>query len=252
MYPVLAEIGPYTVHSYGLFIALGAALGLWIWGDEAKEQELRASLLPGLAFLSLLAWLLGSRAAFLLQQPALLAQDPDWALYFWRGGLNPWAGAAPALLVLWLLLRLYKQSLLEWSDALAPALAAGLAVGHIGCFLSGASHGKPTDFPLAVAYTRLDSLAPVFVPLHPTQLYYSLAGVLVYILLGLARGKASRQGQILGLFLMLYFFLYFNISLLRGDTQPLLWGLIWQQWLCILLTLLGLWTYLRGKEKKHA
>jgi phosphatidylglycerol:prolipoprotein diacylglycerol transferase len=252
MYPVLAEIGPYTLHSYGLFIALGVVLGLWIWGEEAKEQGLQTNLLPGLGFLSLLAWFLGARAGFLLQQPGILLPDLDWILYFWRGGLNPWAGAVPALLVLGLILKLYRQSLLKWSDALAPALAAGLAVAHIGCFLSGASYGMPTDLPLAVAYTRIESLAPVFVPLHPTQLYYSLAGVLVYILLNMVRGKASGQGQKLGLFLLLYFFLYFLISLLRGDAQYLLWGLLWQQWLCILLTLIGFWIYLRGKEKKHA
>ncbi|MFP4630123.1 MAG: prolipoprotein diacylglyceryl transferase [Desulfohalobiaceae bacterium] len=252
MYPVLAEIGPYTIHSYGLFVALGSALGIWIWEDEVKQKGLQSSLLPGLALLCLLAWLVGARTAFLLQQPWILLQDPALALYFWRGGLNLWAGAIPASLVLTLGLRLHRQSLLSWADALAPGLAAGLAVGHIGCFLSGAGHGKPTDLPLSVVYTRIESLAPIYVPLHPTQLYYSLAAVLAYILLNLSRSRAARQGQILGLFLAVYFVLYMVISMLRGDDQLLLWGLIWQQWVSALLAGLGLYIYTQGKEQKHA
>ncbi|MFP4479608.1 MAG: prolipoprotein diacylglyceryl transferase [Desulfohalobiaceae bacterium] len=252
MYPVLIEIGPYTIYSYGLFIALGLALGLWIWQDEARQQGLQANLLPGLALMPLFVWLLGARAAFLLQQPVLLAQNPEQFLYIWHGGLNVWAGVAPALLVLVLQLKIRRESLLKWGDALAFALASGLAVGYIGHFVSGVSYGKPTDFALAVAYTKLDSPAPLLVPLHPTQIYYSLAGVLVYTLLNLTRTKTNRPGQKLGLFLMLYFSLYCIISQLRGDGQPLLWGLLWQQWLAVLLALLGLWMYLRGKETRHA
>ncbi len=249
MYPVLAEIGPVTIYSYGFFIALAFLLGLGIWKDEARQKSLQVSLMPGLAFMLILSFLLGARLAFFFQhEPALLLERPANFLYFWQGGLSFWGGAGLAALTWVVFLGLNKQPLFAWADSMAPSLAAGYAVGGIACFLSGSCHGSPTNFILAVRYDHFQSQAPLFIPLHPTQMYYSLSGILVFILLTLIKPRLHYPGQLMAIFLLAYSFLYFNISLLRGDVQFQPGGLLWQQWLAILIFLAGLICYFKTRS----
>ncbi len=243
MYPILADIGPWTIHSYGFFIALAFALGMWVWQDEAEQRALQTSFMPALAFLLILACLLGGRLTFLLNTFGLLWNHPGQLLAFWEGGLNFWGGAIAAGLVFVSFLHKHRQPLLSWADSLAPALAVIIAVSAIGFLLSGSFYGQPADLPWAVIYGRLDSQAPLLTPLHPTQIYLALAGILLYILLILFKNRSPRSGQLFSIFLMAFSVLYFTVSSFRGDVQLELAGLLWPQWLSVVLFLTGIWVY---------
>jgi phosphatidylglycerol:prolipoprotein diacylglycerol transferase len=80
------------------------------------------------------------------------------------------------------------------ADVVAPAVAAGQAVGHIGCLIGGDSFGLPTDGPLAVIYQSPNAMAPQGVPLHPTQLYEAVSLGLLAIVLWVSRGRLERIG----------------------------------------------------------
>src|SRR5262249_49159849 len=74
--------------------------------------------------------------------------------------------------------------LLRLVDACAPSLALGVAIVRIGCFAASCDYGKGTDLPWAVVFTRLDAArltgVPLGVPLHPSQLYESALGVVLF------------------------------------------------------------------------
>lgn len=127
--------------------------------------------------------------------------------------------------LLWATMLFFRRRpvpVLEWFDALAPCIAAGHAIGRIGCFLGGCCYGLPTDLPVGVVfpegslpYARYGS-----VPLHPTQLYE--AGLLLLIFLVLMtmprRGAFPR-------YLILYGAGRFLIEFLRADDRGSIFGI---------------------------
>jgi phosphatidylglycerol:prolipoprotein diacylglycerol transferase len=58
---------------------------------------------------------------------------------------------------------------------------------------------------------------PLGIPLHPTQLYESLASLLIFAILMWRYSRKSRDGEIFVLYLALYAVARFFIEFLRGD-----------------------------------
>ncbi|MBU1154479.1 MAG: prolipoprotein diacylglyceryl transferase, partial [Proteobacteria bacterium] len=83
-----------------------------------------------------------------------------------------------------------------WADLLAPSLARGQALGRVGCFFSGDSYGKPFDGPWAVVFSAPHSLAPLGIPLHPTQLYTAGALLIIFALLTWLLPRRRFAGQV--------------------------------------------------------
>ena len=105
-------------------------------------------------------------------------------LTLWQGGLTLYGGIAGGI-VAGLLAAPYLR-LPRWTtaDALAPSIALGTAFGRVGCFLNGCCYGRPTDRPWGVVFPA-DSFAGLAYgaqPVHPAQLYFSAAGLGVFLL----------------------------------------------------------------------
>jgi phosphatidylglycerol:prolipoprotein diacylglycerol transferase len=98
---------------------------------------------------------------------------PWQILAVWRGGLAEEGAFVGGLAVAICWCRRRAISFWTFADALAPALALGGAVFHLGAFLGGGGYGIPTTLPWAVTFTDPNSSAPLGIPLHPTQLYES-------------------------------------------------------------------------------
>ena len=65
--------------------------------------------------------------------------------------------------------------MLDWglADLAPPRLAAGYAIGRIGCQLSGdGDYGIPWDGPWAMAYP--DGTVPTTEEVHPTPVYETI------------------------------------------------------------------------------
>ncbi len=202
----LFHIGPLAISPFGVLLvaAFFSAYALLIWAVRRLElgDEEDASAL-------LLAAGIGGVAGGKIYYAVLYG---DWRLLFDRFGLV-WYGALilGAAAVLWTARR-RKLGFAAVADAAAPAVALGYAVGRIGCFLVGDDYGRPTDLPWGVAFpeglpgpttagflrSEYDLELPgvaagELVPVHPTQLYETLAG-LVAALVGvwMIRRRAPR------------------------------------------------------------
>jgi phosphatidylglycerol:prolipoprotein diacylglycerol transferase len=105
-------------------------------------------------------------------------------------------------------------------DVLAPPLVLAQAIGRMGCFMAGCCYGKPTEFPWAVTFKNPNTLAPMGVPLHPTQLYHSIANLIIFcILFFFIRKRKQFNGQILCLYLCMYSIARFFLEFFRGDIK---------------------------------
>ncbi|MFP4658105.1 MAG: prolipoprotein diacylglyceryl transferase [Desulfonatronovibrionaceae bacterium] len=217
MHPILLEFGPITIHSYGFFIALAFLAGMTWTMREANQRDLPAKYVPDFSFYIILGSIIGARILYVLLNPTYFLKNPLEAVMFWKGGLVFLGGAIVATLLGYLFLRKKNQPVWPWLDALAPGLALGQAIGRLGCVFAGCCYGQTCNLPWAVTFTAPESLAPVHVPLHPTQIYHSLAGLITFALLLVLKKRTTEPGKLMGAFLILYSVFRFNIEFFRGD-----------------------------------
>lgn len=93
-------------------------------------------------------------------------------------------------------------------------------ISRIGCFFAGCCYGMPSTLPWAVTYTCPDSLAPLGIPLHPTQLYTALSLALVFVLLRyILRPYCTVSGQITLLYFMFMGTIRFMMDFVRQDRE---------------------------------
>lgn len=79
-----------------------------------------------------------------------------------RGGMSWFGGLAGGLVAGLSVVTARRLPIVAMLAAASPALAAGHAIGRIGCFLVGDDYGRPSDLPWAVAFP--EGLPPTVVP----------------------------------------------------------------------------------------
>jgi phosphatidylglycerol:prolipoprotein diacylglycerol transferase len=140
------------------------------------------------------------------------------------------------------------------TDIMAPSLALGQALGRMGCFFAGCCYGKTCDLPWAVTFTRPDTLAPIGIPIHPTQLYSALSNFIIFLFLFSFRKKKKFEGQLFWSYVFLYGVTRSIIEIFRGDFRgELVFNVlsISQATGCVMAILAVIMiVYLRGKHQK--
>ncbi|MFO7818504.1 MAG: prolipoprotein diacylglyceryl transferase [Thermodesulfobacteriota bacterium] len=217
MHPILLDLGPITIHSYGFFIALAFLAGMLWTMREAREKNLPAAYVADLSFYIILGSILGARLLYILINPVYYLNHPLEALMFWKGGLVFLGGAIVATILGYFFLKRKKQPIWPWLDALAPGLALGQAVGRIGCVAAGCCYGQACQLPWSITFTDPNSLAPLHVALHPTQIYHSMAGLISFLILLMLKKHIQVPGKLMASFLVLYSSFRFGIEIFRGD-----------------------------------
>lgn len=218
MHPILFELGPLTLYSYGAMLALGAGLGLIVLNKLAEANGLDSNRVSSLALWVLLTAIAGSRLVFVLLEPAAFIQSPWRVLYFWEGGLVFYGGVGAGVIIAVLLARRWSLPLLPMIDCFGPALALGQAFGRIGCFLAGCCFGLPWEGGVcAVAFTDPHTLAPPGIELHPTQLYSSISLFVIFGISLLVWRKRRFAGQVFFTYGLLHGLARLIIEQFRGD-----------------------------------
>jgi phosphatidylglycerol:prolipoprotein diacylglycerol transferase len=213
MYPTLFRIGGLEITSFGVLVAIGALVGLWIFQRELARRGLPESGVDA-AVAGVLGGLVGAKLLWTLEH---LGEEPLMDLGLSRAGMSWFGGLLGGVGTgLWMLRR-RRIPWLAGLSAATPALAVGHAIGRIGCFMVGDDYGRPTDLPWGVAFP--EGLPPTTVPVHPTQLYE--AALLVPIAWALLRWRRRGvpDGIVLGRYLVLAGALRFAIEFIRVNVR---------------------------------
>ena len=224
MHPILIKIGSIPLYTYGLFVALGFLTALGLAQKEARRLGENPALMVDLGFYLLIAAIVGSRVFFLIVNPDVILDNPLAAFQIWKGGLVFYGGFIAALITAIVFVRKKKLSFMRVADIFAPGLAAGHAVGRIGCFFAGCCYGKECDLPWAVVFKDPLSLAPTGIHLHPTQLYSVAANLIVFSILWFSRKRISIQGRLFWLYVLLYGVIRTTLEFFRGDPRGFIFG----------------------------
>lgn len=271
MYPILFHWGPITLHTYGLLAALGFLAGYALASRRAKQAGLPSSLVGDALTPLVISGIVGARIFYVVFHGSEFAGAWLDTLKIWQGGLMWQGGFLGALTALAVFARNKKVPFWLLADLFAPAAALGQAVGRVGCLFAGCCFGHGCTLPWAITFRHSESLAPVGVPLHPTQLYDAGLNLLIcFILLRVPWGKpigsvsanqASQKsgentfigsGRIAGLYLVMAGLARLAVEPFRADARGTGVGLFSATGLVALgLVLAGtgltLWTYRRAK-----
>jgi len=231
MCPRLFEIGGFGLPTYGILVAAAFLLGLHLAGKLAKRAGLDATLVTNLGVYIALSAIVGAKLFYFITRWDYYSADWDrlFSLSALQTGGVFYGGLLAALATAYFYTKANGLPWLITADVFAPALAAGHAVGRLGCFAAGCCWGKPTDAPWGVMFT--DPLArdlvgtPLGVHLHPTQLYESFGTALIALFLYRRFGRAHTAGTILGWYLLLYSSFRFCVEFYRDHAaRPWLFG----------------------------
>lgn len=219
-FPVGIPLGPISIPAHPIFEALGILLAFRLFerlrarrGDAIDEKGRWVSF-AGAA----LGALVGSRLVAALERPDLFFTAPSWLFYV--SGQSVAGAIAGGILGAEIAKRLIGETR-RTGDLFAYPLLLGIAVGRIGCFLTGVDDdtaGLPSSLPWAI--DQGDDVAR-----HPTALYeIAVAGALAVTLRLAERSARLREGDLFRLFAIGYFAWRFAVEFLK-PVQPLALGL---------------------------
>jgi len=234
------------IYSYGAMLCASLVVGWFLTLWLGERDGLSRELLANCYFVTAIAALLGARVLYVLTNLHEFRDLLD-VLAVRRGGLVAYGGFLGGFLGSFYYLRRRGVALLPWADVAVPSLASGLLLTRLGCYSFGCDFGKPLSsaapgwlkhlgtFPRWPSDVLDGAGSPAWLqhvdqrglsvssltslPVHPTQLYESLVGGLLLLLLWRV-GKARRfVGESFFAFTFGYGYLRFWVELWRDDDE---------------------------------
>lgn len=259
MRSILFHIGPVPIRAYGLMLWIAIVAGLWRTLRAAKRTDIRPEHVIDLVIYAVLGGIVTAHLTSILLDVRYYIHDPSAILNLWTGILSPsgglrglsfHGGLIGAIGIAYLYTRRKKIRFLEMLDLLSPGLAISYAITRIGCLLNGCCYGIPTHLPWGVRFHVDGALTP---PSHPTQIYGSLANLLIYLGLVLITRKRRFTGQVFYSYLAMYSVYRFLLEFLRkGVTAEVAFAGLTQAQIVSLLVLVVLIPVLVIKRREPA
>ena len=217
MHKIAFQLGPLTIHWYGVLVAAGFLAGLWTASRRGLRDQLAPERMVDLGTWVLLGALAGSRLLFVVSYwQEVFADQPWWKVFMIQeGGLVFYGGLIGASLTVVFYTRWKNLPLWKVADAFAPSIALGHVFGRLGCLMNGCCYGYPTNVPWALHFPPEHETHGGGV--HPTEIYESLLNLGWYAVLASLYRRKKFDGQIFAIYLMAYAFLRSFVELFRGD-----------------------------------
>ncbi len=149
MLPVLFNIGPFAVSSFGLFLSLGVFAAVFTAFRLARLYDLSEEKVIDLAILTFFGGMIGARIFFVVTNLSLFSDLNRIILLTRYPGLSFWGGLMGGVLTFWFFATRLKFNFWQIADLAAVSALLGIVWGDIGCFLSGCSVGVPSSLPIA-------------------------------------------------------------------------------------------------------
>ncbi|MFA5388751.1 MAG: prolipoprotein diacylglyceryl transferase [Candidatus Omnitrophota bacterium] len=205
MHPIIAKIGPFTVYSYGMMVAIAFLFGLFIARCEAARKSIKPDIVYDLGFYLLIGAIIGARSFHVLFYGLKdFLVDPVSIFRIWEGGLAIHGAIFGGIIAGIIFSNARKISFWALADIIAPSLILGQAIGRIGCFLNGCCSGI--------------AMKPLFgMTTHPTQIYELILDFTGFLLLWNLRKRLKFDGALFLLYVMAYGVIRLIVSQFRAD-----------------------------------
>jgi phosphatidylglycerol:prolipoprotein diacylglycerol transferase len=255
------------VYGFGLLVVIGFYVGLFVAVRRSRRERLDPEVVYELTVWMLVGGMVGARLFYVVEYWGEKIHTIAQAFKVWEGGIVFYGGFIGGLGALFLYRAFRPFPLLPTLDAIAPSIALGTALGRVGCFLNGCCYGDLCDISwLAVRFPAgsppwlaertqglIASDATRSLPLHPTQLYSAVDGLLLFALLTAYYPIRRRDGEVMSLLLITYPVTRFLVERLRDDEVALASGFTIAQTISLFVLASGLmfWSWLSARPEKR-
>ena len=258
-HPVSFELGPLQLTGFGLAVLLAFVISQIIAERELARRGHDPAPIPDLIFAAVLGTLIGAKLYY------VLVISRDWSDIFSRGGFVFWGGFIGSVILCWLTIRWKKVPFSRISDVAGISIAAGYAVGRTGCWAVGDDYGHPWNGPLATAFpegappstaANMTQLFGAVLPpgtspaaviaVHPTQLYETVMGMMMFAILWRLRDHKHAEGWLFGLYCVLAGTERFIVEFFRAKDDRYFGPLTAAQAIALTIGVAGaVWMYMR-------
>lgn len=210
----LFSLGPFSVHFFGVMIAIGVLTGYYLALKEARRKNINEDFVANLILFSILGGFLGARLGFIIfYNPGYYLARPLEILFINEGGLSIHGGILGGMLTGIGYIKAKKLPLFKSADALIPALILGQAIGRVGCDVFG--------IPMTKVFFWGINVNNIIV--HPAQVYEFVLDYLLFGYLWLKRLNLRYDGQLLVNYLIIFPIIRSIVELFR--TNPTVFGM---------------------------
>ena len=251
------ELGPLTIHMYGLMLLLGIAACIAITGRRWVARGGDWDLIFRVAVWGVGFGIVGARLYHVVTSWDQLP-DAWWGPFaVWEGGLGIWGGILGGVLAGSVIARRAGVGVLELLDAAAPGLLVAQAIGRVGNWWNQELFGKPTDRPwgLEIDASRRPDDYLLDSTFHPTFLYEALWNLgAAALLLVLDRFYRFRPPALFALYVALYTGFRFYLEQLRIDPSRELAGMRVNAWVSLVVFVVAVlffvwWQFFHGGRR---
>ena len=210
MCPELFHIGPIPIRAFGVGLALSFLFGVWYVKKMTARDGKPFEPYLVFAYIMIFGGVIGARLFYAILHWAdfsdnlLAIFNPFHSGQFGIAGLNLYGGVLAAIGGSIVYARIKKIPILDVFDYFAPALALGIGISRIGCFMNGCCFGTPTDLPWGVEFPIGSIPWSVYGQqyIHPAQIYSSLYGFGLFLLMHFLLKRRRFIGQLTAIMLM--------------------------------------------------
>lgn len=243
------QIGPLTLHMYGIMIAIGYVSALFICEKRAKKRDMNTDVLYGIFWCAVIGGALGSKILYYTVNIKDVIADPSIILNF-QNGWVVYGGIIGGVLASFLYCKIKKVDFVAYLDLVLPAVAFAQGCGRIGCFFAGCCYGRETTSPLGITYWQSD-FAPNGVKLVPTQIYSSIGDFAMAFLLMAYAKKEPAKGRAAAGYCILYSIGRFVIEIFRNDYRGEYGPFSTSQLISVFILAIGIVMYVVAGRRKE-
>lgn len=259
----LIEIGPVTLRTFGLMVAVGVVIGTWFAAVHGEQYGMSRDETYRLGTRVVLAGVVGARLTWVVTHLDQI-ESPIDVIAVWEGGLQFAGGFITAIAVgLPTFLRWNRLQRWQLLDGYAVAVLIGAAFGRIGCLAVGEHFGRRSDFLLATRFegtvfalpdgdqavreATLGPGGPAVVPgvtFHNPSLYECVVLFVMFFVLWWVLRTRPTPGTVGGVFLLAYAVSRFSFDALRVNDERFA-GFTGAQWMCVAMVPIGIYVLTR-------
>lgn len=220
----IIEVGPLTIHIYGLVIAFAIYVAYWLSKKKAHLHQIPQKLFDDpILLIPLIISLIGARLYHVLDYWDIYKNNLWSVLNISAGGLGIFGVLGGFLLGLFIISKVKKLNFTSLLDLVSPSMLLAQAIGRFGNWVNQEAFGPPTNLPWGI-YIQPENRPPQFsqsTHFHPTFFYEAVIDAVFFIVLLKLSKRFNKPGQVFALYLILYSIGRFTAEFFRIDTAQI-------------------------------